>query len=460
MPRTLIALVIAAVCGTASVAADGSRKGHDPAATSAMQAFAMLLGRPLSESAAQGALVDNAEGRSSPPLDALSRHMGVSVTSAVLRLSDVKEMALPVLLWPRAGGRAVVVGAVGSSSALIFDGGVPSVVSNEMLAEFLSHSIGVFVGPERDRARIVAEDPVRITVCSGATGVQREDVVLKNVSQHPVSLSVGETSCSCADVELDVARLAPGERGSLSVWLRPPDWGASLHTVALKTDDPRCPRILVAFSLQARQSVTVMPSQLTIRAERGVPTSRTVVLLLPEGANVTKSSARHGFVSARVLDKQRARNGMEQVVVISVAPTAPAGPFADEVAFELEAAGTPRASVAIDGYVEADLAVRPREAFFGVVPAGSASQRTLVVESASGRAFALKSIEAKDARVRVAGEGGREAVRHEIRVDLEAKEQPGPTVRDRVKVTLTDGRTVEFGVFAMIGPAEEGPAKP
>jgi hypothetical protein len=374
-------------------------------------------------------------------------------------LEELQQKGCPAIVHLRQPDHFAVLAGVGAEYVSLLDGGVLRVVQKDALRRRFSGAAVIPAGAMEAAARARIEEPVHVVKFASAGSMRTEKVAITNAGMEPLDVRVLATACNCAAAEVSPERIAPGERATLSVAVRPRGWGSAVESVTLSTSDPLVPRLVVALFVQMPRKVMPQPERLAVRVRERQTATRELTLLLERGS-VGSCTTRHSFVSARVVSKQPVTGGFAHRIEVVVSPNAPCGRFTDEITFELKDADVPRVSVPVEGIVEPDVAANPSQVFFGMVAPGATGVRTAVVASRSGRRFAVQRVQAKDPRVMLRAECGPMASSHAITVKVVAKGEPGAIIRDRVKVTLGDGGTLEIGVFAMIGPAEEGPAKP
>ena len=273
---------------------------------------------------------------------------------------------------------------------------------------------------------------------------------ISNAGRTPVDLEIAGTACSCTGVALSAKRIAPGSSALLSVPLRPRAWGTTLESITLRTSDPVAPMLTCGFLIDLSKAAVAQPDRLGLNAVEGQRRQGTLTLYLPQGATITGCSTRHDFIEVKVAEQTPIPAGVAHRVEVSVLETAPAGAFADEIRFGLAGMGVPEVTVPLDGQVEPDVAAHPQYVFLGTVVPGTTVRRTVVIQSASGKPVTLKRLQCNDRRISTRAVCGRAALRQEVALAVRASGRTGEVIRDRVTVSLADGRTVIFEVFAML----------
>lgn len=387
------------------------------------------------------------------------RAVGLDLVGMSATVSELLARRCPAIVHLRAPDHFTVLAGASASHAVVVDGTAVALLERGVLDRRFSGAALVPASAVHPSLGICVPQPVQKVEFASAAD-RLVSVPLVNKGRTPVTIGVHRVACSCSDAALSSDTIEPGRTASLSVRLRPAAWGTTLQSVTLRTDDPVCPRLLILFRVAMSTAVVAEPAQLVIRGPQGRPATRRVLVRTVEGGAVTSCATRSGFLNAHVAAQETSTRGTTIRIEVTLSPAAPTGDFVDDLTVRLRGAGVPQIRVPITGSVEPDVAAHPREAFFGIVAPGSRGRRTIVIESAGRKAFAIESVACTDKRVHVRVDYGREVVLQEVAVEVEALGEPGAIIRDKVKVTLTDGRMIEFSVFAMIGPAEEGQEKP
>ncbi len=384
-----------------------------------------------------------------------ARRLGLGLRGVNTSLSELRENGTPAILHLREPDHFVVLVGLGSARASVLDAGALRVVEVEALARRFSGAALTPAGAVGPSSRARVREPVRAIRFTSTSAVHTEEVEVINAGVQPLDLEVAAKACSCLGVDLSSRRVPPGERVTLAVRVRSQTWGTSVESITLGTNDPLAPRLVVVLLLEMPRTVIPQPERLPIRASEGQPARREMTLLLPEGAAVTACATRNPFVSARVVGSGPVTGGIAHRVEVTVAARAPVGTFADEIAFQLKDAGVPQVSVPVDGIVEPDVTALPHQAFFGMMAAGAAAKRSVTIGSAAGHPFALRPTQPQDRRITLMSDWGAKTVRHVVTVGMLAKGAPGEIIRERVRVTMDNGRALEFSVFAMVAGADE-----
>ncbi len=137
---------------------------------------------------------------------------------------------------------------------------------------------------------------------------------LVNRGTTPVELVDVETSCGCLAPRLEPRRLAPAERGALTVHINTLGQAAGPHRWTARLRIRRGDRIEeVPLELAARvvTEVTVQPAALTVVAEGGIKQEVTVLDFRPQPLRVSEVAISSTRLRARLLPLDRAAGNQE-----------------------------------------------------------------------------------------------------------------------------------------------------
>ncbi len=429
----------------------GASPGHaGNCGVDALVAVAPLLGRSITTSAVEQALGTDAGAPSPLQLRGACQALGLPLSVVQVSLPELRQKGCVGVLHLQDPPHYVTLAAMGSRQALVHDGGVLSAVEGEALAKRFSGTALIPTPGLSGEAGIRVDEPFRLVLFSGTNGFRTETMRISNAGRTPVDLEIAGTACSCTGVALSAKRIAPGSSALLSVPLRPRAWGTTLESITLRTSDPVAPMLTCGFLIDLSKAAVAQPDRLGLNAVEGQRRQGTLTLYLPQGATITGCSTRHDFIEVKVAEQTPIPAGVAHRVEVSVLETAPAGAFADEIRFGLAGMGVPEVTVPLDGQVEPDVAAHPQYVFLGTVVPGTTVRRTVVIQSASGKPVTLKRLQCNDRRISTRAVCGRAALRQEVALAVRASGRTGEVIRDRVTVSLADGRTVIFEVFAML----------
>jgi peroxiredoxin len=283
-------------------------------------------------------------------------------------------------------------------------------------------------------------------------------VKITNTGTRPLKLTVERTSCGCTGAVLSSKTLLPKQTGTLTIKMQVSGWGTKSEMVILSTNDPKNPQLTITLKAKMPATVVPNPARLTIQAQEGQSAQRLLTVLLPAKATITKISAKHSFLHAKLTYGEPIDGGTMQRIEVSLDAASLAGKLSDELTIKLKNAPVSQIGVPVEIFVEPDISVEPEQIFLGQVAAGSTQRKTIVVQSHGKKAFAVKSIASDNPLVTSEASPDITADAHAIEVDVKAQGEVGSILQSAVKLTLSNGRVLEVPVFGMIVKANAGKA--
>ena len=445
---------LALLCAYAITPATAQDCGSD-----ALQAMLALSGKSVPVDQVRSVLGTRTDGLSLADLRRGALKFGLRLEGRSVPLREVADRGCCAILYLHQPDHFMTVSGIADDSVMVVESGLLRVQPLDTVASRYSGIALLPASAVAGKAALWPDRRVCVVDFTGAGQTCTKQIPLTNRGAKPLVVRVERASCSCTDAALSTTSVPVGGTASLTVTVRPRAWGTSAESVELSTSDETAPRLVIVFVIRMAQHVVPQPSHLPLRTTEGNAVRASLSLSVGEGFVLQGWSCRQPFLTARELSKRPVGGGVQHDFEVTVEPSAPPGPFSDEISFRVANSEVPFVSVPVRGFIEPDVTASPKQVFFGMMAAGSTAKRRVAIRSAAGRPFALKPVVGKDSRISVKGDWGPKSASHEISVDVAAKGDPGSMLRETVQLTLEDGRSVQFGVFAMIGGAGEAGGK-
>lgn len=274
---------------------------------------------------------------------------------------------------------------------------------------------------------------------------------LANVGGEPLTVNVINRSCTCMGGELSTTLLPPGEKGELTVTLEPKgEKRGETYKVALATNDPALPEVVVELHVQWAPPLFALPAQIRVDPKRSLREINIDVISLTEklnggdakpAATITKVSVTPDSFSLRKL-KSKTEGDAQRTTFALMLP--------DEL---LDRAGSIRIETDSPEFPKLEIPIviggplfnfSPATVSFGVVKAGASAEKK--IEVLAKESAPLAAIQSADDRIDVTLEPAG-ADRWIIHTKLSPTAGAG---RIKTTIELLDGDGAKLGEIPVI----------
>jgi peroxiredoxin len=386
--------------------------------------------------------------------------LGLPLHAKKLSLQQIQEQGGAALVYLHAPEQLVCVSALSRDNVFVYEQGEVKVVALKSFARrYSGEALRLIVSEKKSGLKI--NTPLTVVPVTSSGEEVNVVVPVFNQGRQTLNLDIEKTSCSCTSNKDSVRVLQPGQRGSLHFVIHSSGWGTRFVSATIRTNDPFWPRFMLLFQVDVPPSVVPSPSRLTIQGNEGEAIERTLVLFLPDKASILKTTALNSFISARLIRREAIANNMSSHRInVNIAANAPTGAFKDQLIFDLKNANVPRISVPVEGTIDPDITVEPRQIFWGPATPGSHLAKTLRIQSRSGKLFAINSLKTQNVHLKVEANTVESAVSHIVEVSGDIREHNNAIFRDVVKIQLSTNKLLEVPVFASVSRRDNEDASP
>lgn len=362
-------------------------------------------------------------------------------------LAELRQRGGSAFVRLRDPDQLVLLAAIGTQNTLAFHYGEANVINNDTLNKRFTGQALILAHDHNDKSALVFDNSVHvIEIDTLGSRDLVEKVSVTNRGQKIINLRVAGTSCGCTGAEVVPGYLLPGQTGIVNMKMHS-EGQNKLVTVTLRTTDPQWSVVTIALVTKMPKTTMRPPTALFIGGQLGQATSEITTLMLPSTTTVTKITTQHPFITAKIESIESTVLGKLYHVKVSLAEDAPAGSFADEVAFDLKDAEMPHVVIPITGYVNASITSSPSAILLGSVAYGAIIRRSIVLQSPAKQAFALKSAQSKNPQIKISAISNIMAMKHTITIEIPIVGVAGSAITDRIEVVLTDDRVLDIDIF-------------
>jgi len=189
-------------------------------------------------------------------LAAAGKELGLGLREERISLDELERRSRPAILRLGNPDRLIVLATLGTNRALIYDKGWLQFVPRSMVAErYVGQTL--LPTPAEAAASLRVERPLREVELKSFQDTASETFTITNVGSKPLQLWTESPACGCTSVELSPADLPPNATSVLRATIRPrgagtPRWATQLATIAIRTNDPSAPRVMVGVELHVQ----------------------------------------------------------------------------------------------------------------------------------------------------------------------------------------------------------------
>ena len=227
----------------------------------------------------------------------------------------------------------------------------------------------------------------------------RHDLIIKNTGRGMLTLTQGESDCSCTVEEIVEPKIPPGGSTAVTVKWTPRQRGPFLHRVEVFSDDPGQPKLELTVTGEITTTYQISPADLTITAlDPTKPQTYNVQIFSFATTDVTAlhptlsdrdtgrffDLAVEPMPAAEVKQGDGAKSGC--ILKVSIKPGLPAGRFEQKIRFSLNLPSKPEIEYSVIGDVISPIEVTGPEtvwdpelgmAKLGVVRGGEGAEAKL-----------------------------------------------------------------------------------
>jgi hypothetical protein len=220
------------------------------------------------------------------------------------------------------------------------------------------------------------------TVSQGTKVVH--EFILQNKGSTPLELQRLVPDCGCTASSTSSDLIAPGAKGSVKVEFDTTGFsGEKRKSVRIYTNDPDNLSPMVVLKGIIEADVSVEPRRISFEeviAEQGaLANGLEFAVRVRPGSGVSikdvKSYSRH------VILTEVSKDPSAQMYRVTLAPGLPLGEFRDRIVVSLQGAKTSSINVPIFALIRAPVAIKPSLLSFGVLEAGSLTERSAKLEN-------------------------------------------------------------------------------
>ncbi len=248
-----------------------------------------------------------------------------------------------------------------------------------------------------------------------------------------------KTSCGCTAAVIAADTIPPGTEGAIQATFDTKRFaGQKAKDIRVHTNDPLNPVTTLTLQGEITTEVQVQPAQLYLgRLQRGVPTSRTVMVLYDEhkSLEITDITNANPAISVRAEDA-RVKGKKGKALQVSVSKTAPRGALNDTITVTTTSQKKPTLSIPVAGSIEGDIRVSPPQVSFGVVRQGVGETRTVRIKNRSAQPLGIGQVRSSLDTVKPELTEVTPGKEFELRLSITGNTEPG-RIRGSIKV-MTD----------------------
>lgn len=234
----------------------------------------------------------------------------------------------------------------------------------------------------------------------GAGQTIQHAFALTNAGAEKLILSVEAGSCACtALVQANNSTLEPGQRGQIQVTFHTLRAGNTFQGIAVKTNDPLRPKVLLTMRGTLLQGLELRPDKIFLNLPKQSATEVQVDVKGPPEMKIKSVSLPVAFIEAGFRQVGEDEYGKRWQVDVQVKNDAPIGDFDTVLILETTHPQQPLIRIPITGKVHGELQVNPGTVFFGFLKPGDQPQKEVVVSTKTGKSFHIRQISTENPRI-------------------------------------------------------------
>lgn len=251
-----------------------------------------------------------------------------------------------------------------------------------------------------------------------------------NSTAQEIHIVTYRTKCGCTEVKLGAQTIPPGTQTVVEAVIDTTKFtGPKQSGLVLVIDRPQFVEVDLSLSCVIRADLTLNPGQADFGVvnRSGKPVVE-MALTYAGGQSdwgITRAQTLSPHVSARLTEQGRSPGGqVSYTCSVSLLPTAPVGPFKDEITLFTNDPTSPTIPVSVAAVVQSNVSVSPAVINLGAVRAGSELKKTILVKS--GQPFKLVAVRGSRPELTAPTPGGEAKSVHPIAFGFKAPAEPGP----------------------------------
>lgn len=340
---------------------------------------------------------------------------------------------MPAILHLRDPDHFLVLAGATVTNAQVYDAGRLAVIPRTGIQARFTGEVLLATPAGSQGAKIIVRDRDYFAPLTGPADKLAHAFAFVNAGTSDLVVAVNDRSCGCTSANPHTQTVRPGATGSVTIETSNPG-GRSMSVVALHTNDPARPRVILTLRSEVPIQVSSYPQSIRLFAQIGEGKESVVHVAGADRMRLTRASLSHRLLSVVGITTASVRAGRSLWdVTVRLSGRAPAGSFEDMLRIETSDAARPVVTVPVLCRVQGDIEIIPAEAFFGFVKVGQKAGITLSLRSRSGKAFEVREVRTSAPEVHAAWLPAPDSV---LKVEVKLT-KPGP-IDGWVELT-TDG---------------------